>query len=317
MLKLKCIPAIWLIVQSFSQFKAQTIVDFESLVVPVAGFYNGLTDHSGTIGSTETFFYQEDGANFYVVYTLENTYGFWNGFAYSNQTDLQTADWTNYSAYADPPGGANGSNNYVFAYIPVFSADSVMFDNPVIIQSVDITNTVWAYKFMTGEDGTGHNFTTGDFFTLTMKGIKPDGSLYENPVTIMLAENTTILNNWSTFNISFPGSIIGMIFSLSASDDWTPNYFCLDNIVYSYASVVEDLPHVEITIAPNPADEYFKVVGIQKGTFSIYDINGKKICTQYEINSESSVDISFLKSGAYFLVIQDEGTIVNKILMVN
>ena len=100
-------------------------IGFESLTVPASGYFNGSTEYSGS-GNEEVITYEEDIANFHVNYTDTGAYDYWSGFAYTNQTDLNTASYTNYSAYSSN-GGANNSNNYVIAYL--YEADEITFDD--------------------------------------------------------------------------------------------------------------------------------------------------------------------------------------------
>jgi hypothetical protein len=295
-------------------FNAQTLVGFESLTVPESGYFNGSTVHSGTFGSTETFLYAENGVNFYVTYTLEESYDYWGGFAYSNQTDLETADWTNYSAYANPAGGATGSENYIFAYS--FSSDSVMFDNPVNIISLDIANTVWAYKYMTGEDGSGNAFTSGDYLKLEIFGINPGGSLNQTPVSVFLGQNTTILNNWTTIDLTTLGPVSGLLFSFSSSDIYAPSYFCLDNIVYSEYSSIEYASDKTAAIYPNPANNRFAIRGIKQSDLEIVDLKGESVLFIQSVTENSPVNIASLKPGMYLVKIYDNNEVVTKKLWI-
>jgi len=297
-------------------FNAQTLVDFESLSVPESGYFNGSTLHSGTIGSTETFMYAENGANFYVSYTLEDGYDYWTGYAYSNQTDLQTADWTSYSAYANPAGGADGSENYIFAYSFPETVDSIMFDNPVNIITMDFANTVWAYKYMTGEDGSGNAFTSGDYLKLEIIGINPDGSRNQTPVSVFLGQNMDILNNWTSFDVSALGPVSGLIFAFSSTDSFAPFYFCLDNIVYSEYSAIDNASDNNSIVYPNPANNRFAIRGIQQASLEITDLNGKSVLYLQSVTENSHVDISALNPGIYLVKIQNKNKVVTNKLSI-
>ncbi len=307
MKKLNALLTAVLIASALTNGYTQTIIDFESLTVPESGFYNGSTDHSGTIGSTETFSYNENGANFYVTYTLEEFYDYWTGFAYSNQTDLETADWTNYSAYANPPGGATDSENYIFAFILNDTYDSVMFDNSVLINSIDISNTVWAYQYMTGLDGTGNTYMQGDSLVLTVKGIQYDGNLSPDSVSIYLGLNTTILDNWQTFNFTSLGEVIGIKCSISSSDIWTPYYFCMDNIVTTESDDIQTENRMQFSIYPNPSSEYIIVNGIMNASVKIIDLNGNIRMVLNNVSDNSRIDVSCVKPGLYMITALENG----------
>jgi hypothetical protein len=288
----------------FFALNAQTVVDFESLTVPSEGYYNGSSDYSGS-GNTETFQYSENEANFYVSYTNTGSYDYWNAFAYSNQTDLETADWTNYSAYANPAGGANASSNYVFAY--VYFADSVMFDHTIHIDSVKIANSVWAYKYMTGEDGSGHAYQNGDFLILSINGINPDGSHNtEDAAYIYLGDGTNIVNNWTNVDLSVLGNVKGLIFTLTSSDSYTPFYFCMDNLSYSDAASIQSDALQVFSIYPNPVKNDINIINIQNSNIIISDLSGRMLFSKKGCNNSENINISNFKTGIYFVNIQNE-----------
>ena len=225
-----------------------TTVTFEELAVPDTGYFNGSTAYDVTTGGTQIISYEDNDANFYVNYTAVYNngnfqYDYWNGFAYSNQTDLTTASYTNYSAYSPNGGGANGSSVYGFVY--TYSGDTMTFDQTVKVKSIQITNSVWAYKFMDGSDGTGHDFTTDDFFKLTITAVLDDNSTLGDSsddtlgdsIDFYLADftngNAYIIGDWTNVDLSTLGNVKGLKFTLEASDPLTPFYFAMDDLVYS------------------------------------------------------------------------------------
>jgi len=303
------LTSVLIVIFSFA-INAQTTVDFESLTVPAQGYYNGSTDYSGS-GNQETFNYSENGTNFYVNYTNTGTYDYWSGFAYSNQTDLNTADRTNYSAYANPIGGADGSLNYgfVFSYLE----DSLMFDNLVHIDSVKITNTVWAYKYMTGTDGSGIGiYENGDSLTLSITGIKEDDSHTENIINFDLGRNTTIIDNWTNIHLTTLGNVKGLLFKLSSSDNYTPYYFCLDNLTYSDAVTINKISEKSVSVFPNPANDYVTVSNILNSDITISTISGKQIFLKQNCNVNENINISNFSKGTYFLTVRKENKVTTE-----
>lgn len=299
-----------LIASLCSSIKAQTIIDLESLSVPAEGYYNGSTDHSGTIGTYETFYYEEELANFQISYGLEETYDYWNGFAYSNQTDLETADWTNYSAYSEGGGGAEGSANYLFVYF--FGSDSIMFDQPVQIQSMKITNSVWAFHYMNGTDGFGTGtYETGDFYRVSITGII-DEAEYTDPIIFSLADftndNSILVEDWTTLDISQFGNITGLKFELSSSDSFTPYYFCIDDITYDIESSAEFLSISEVSIYPNPANDYFSLLNLDSSDIIITNVNGQIMLRMANVADFEKIDISNLTKGMYFVSFSENGS---------
>ncbi len=309
-----------LIVLFFNTFNAQTTIDFESLTVPDEGFYDGSSDHSGTINSTETFTYELADANFYVTYTQGDGYGFWNAFAYSNQMDKVTQGWTNYSSYADHTngGGANGSSNYIFSY----GGDSIMFDETVSIQNAMFTNSTYAYLYMT--DGSGYTYTTDDYFILKITGILNDNT-ETGTIDFYLADftngNSYIIDDWTTVDLSSLGNVDGLKFSFASSDvgTWginTPLYYCLDDITYSSASSVKNNKFSKSFVYPNPAKDYVNIDKILNANIQINNISGKTVYTKNNCSENEKVNISNLNSGIYFIRIENNNEVFTKKLIV-
>ena len=301
-------------------FNAQTIVDFESLTVPDVGYYDGSTDHSGTIGSSETFTYEEDDANFYVTYTQGDGWGYWNAFAYSNQMDKTTQGFTNYSSYANHTsgGGADGSSNYIFSY----GGDSIMFDNTVDIQNAKITNSTYAYLYMT--DGSGYTYTTDDYFILTITGILNDNTV-TGAVDFYLADftngNSYIIDDWTNVDLSSLGNVDGLKFTFSSSDVGpyginTPLYYCLDNLQYSNIVSVENKTNNIVSIYPNPANSIVNISNVPNANIAINDISGKSVYTKSNCSENEKVNISDFKSGIYFVKIENNNQTFTKKLIV-
>ena len=309
-----------LITLFFNVFNAQTTIDFESLTVPAEGYYNGSSDHSGTIGESETFTYNIENATFYVTYTQGDGYGYWNALAYSNQMDKITEGFTNYSSYSDHTdgGGANGSANYIFSY----GGDSIMFDETVEIQNAKITNSTYAYLYMT--NGSGYTYTTDDYFILTITGIMNDNST-TGSVDFYLANftngNAYVIDDWTNVDLSSLGNVDGLKFTFSSSDVGqyginTPLYYCLDDLQYSNIVSVENGLSDNVSIYPNPANSTVNIDNVLGANISINDITGKTIYTKNNCLNNEKVEISNLKSGIYFIRIEDNSRVFTKKLIV-
>ena len=68
---------------------------------------------------------------------------------------------------------------------------------------------------------------------------------------------------------------------------------------------ISDITTYNIKLYPNPADNELNISGIvQKANVSIISILGEEIMSM-EINKESTIDVSSLKNGVYFLRIID------------
>ena len=314
-MKTKLLIAILMIANFIN---AQNSIGFETLTVPDTGYFNGSTQYSGS-GFQETIMYEEDIANLHVNYTDTGDYDYWSGFSYTNQTDLTTASYTNYSAYSPNGGGANNSNNYVIAYL--YGADEITFDREVLPLSIDVTNSVWAYKYMDGSDGSMHDYTTDDYLKLTITGILTDNT-YTTPMDFYLADftngNTTIIGDWTTVDLSSFGGVKGLKFELSSSDSYTPFYFCLDNIVYGPTAATNEVAFKNaINLYPNPAQEVLNITAVSNAKIQIYNTNGRLIRVKENCEETEKIDIQNLKAGVYFVKITKENNVVTKKLVIN
>lgn len=304
---MKKIVVVFVVIVLTNQLvKAQTTVGFENLTLDPESFYNGSIDHSGTIGSTETFYFSDALATFYVNYTLENGYDYWSGFSYSNQTDLETASYTNYSAYSPTGGGADASSNFVIAY--VYGGTQMSFEAPVNLTSMQVTNSVWAYKFMTGEDGSGHDYETDDYFKLSIRGKYEDGT-FSDPIDFYLGDftngNTTIIEDWTIVDLSSLNDVVGLEFQLAALDTWTPYYFCLDNLIYENTIGVEETKNANFSVFPNPTQSNFTIQHVSNATITVADFTGKRILRFSNYSENIPIDISHLEAGVYFVLIEE------------
>jgi len=304
--------------------EAQNVIDFEDLTVPVSGYFNGSTLHSGTIGSTEKFEYSSQSGIFKVYYTLENGYDYWSGTAYSNQTNLTTADWTNFSAYANYPngGGANNSANYGFSYMwnPNFVqpfSDTISFALPTCncltsLKGIYVTNTVWNYHYINGTDGSGTGkYTTGDYYKIIFKSLNLDNSFTGRQVEFYLADftngNSNIISNWTFVDLSELGETYKIEMVYESSDEWTPSYFCFDNIELEYINEILESEKSNLEIYPNPTSDFIYIKNIEKKNIKIYDISGRILDEIFVENQK--IDFSNFKAGIYFISVETENGI--------
>ncbi len=208
---------------------------FDELTLTSDSYWNG-SDGSGGFTSGGAYF-----AN-----TYNATYGSWDGWSYSNTTDTTTAGYTNqYSAYT---GGAHSGTQYGVFYEPFSLYPSVSFTSvdPVIMEGAYITNTTYAALSMLDGDSFAKQFggATGDdedWFMLSVRGIDSTGE-YTDRLDFYLADyrfadNSLdyILGEWTWFDMSSLGAVIGLEFDLSSSDVGaygmnTPAYFAMDDL---------------------------------------------------------------------------------------
>ena len=170
---------------------------------------------------------------------------FWNGFAYSNTTDITTpGNGNEVSAYAG--GGAGNSAHYAVAYAGGTTPPRIVFDVPTVLQSAMLTNTTYAALSMRDGDSFakkfgGDNGTDADFLLVTITG-RDAANARTGSVDLYLADFRSndpaqdyILNIWQAVTLSSLGQVSALEFSFASSDVGqfginTPVYFALDNI---------------------------------------------------------------------------------------
>lgn len=206
-------------------------VNFQNLNLAPESYWNG-SDGSGPVIINSVSFNN---------YFEENDWGnYWEGFAFSNITDIETMGYTNqFSAYVDE--GGNPYNNYAVAYVNLESA-TLFFPYEVIPKSISITNTTWAYLSMLNGDIIAKQFEEGDWFLLTIKGYNSNDQEV-GEIEFYLADlrspSNYVVKDWTTINLKSLGEVYKMTFYLSSSDtgDWgmnTPAYVCIDNFVVEF-----------------------------------------------------------------------------------
>ena len=218
--------------------RAEVVVDFEDLTVPVSGYFNG---DPGTLspGQSVSTPWASAGVSFANTFGIDSYGGFdyqyWNGFAYSNVVDTTDPAFTN--QYASFPGGGYGSSTYAVAY-----ADGATVTLPVAttVAGMRIANTT--YAALTMRDGDEYGFSAplpaGGWFAATATGKlagAPTGTAMFYLADLRGASPPGILATWAWFDLATLGTVDTIEFTFEGSDQGTfglntPAYFALDDI---------------------------------------------------------------------------------------
>jgi len=227
----KIFTCLVFIVQSVYGF-AQTTSTFEDLTLSPSSYWNG-SDGSGGFTDVNAYF--------------ENQYsdGYWEGFAYSNTTDIITNDYSNqYSAYTG--SGVGHSQNYAVSY-----GNSIVRllngANTKPVTGFYVTNTTLTALTIKNGDPYGFSKAFGgpsgndqDWFQLAITGYRNNAAIADT-VKIKLADYTFsdnskdyILDTWRWVSLDSLGAVDSLIFILSSTDNGsfgmnTPAYFALDH----------------------------------------------------------------------------------------
>ncbi len=304
-----------------SNLTAQTVIDFENVVLNPETYDNGYAGASNFSMAGFTF------SNIY-----DAAWGSWNGFSISNVTDNTTAGWGNqYSAF---PGSGRNSANYGVYY----PEGTIQGNSSLAIDSFYITNTSFsaismrdgdAYGKIFGSiyaaDGTTVDGTNGeDFYRVWViaegySGVKDSVEVYLADFRFANNSQDYIVDSWIKVDLSsfgiYPYSIS---FRIESSDvgAWginTPTYFAIDDVYKSTIVGIDENTNLSIDVYPNPVQDLLTVKG-ENGVITLKDINGKVILTENHF-SVSILNLEELTSGIYFLeLINSNGKAVQKII---
>lgn len=166
----------------------------------------------------------------------------WGNFTYSNDSDTTTAGFGNQFSAITGDGAGAGQDNYGISFSDGAYID---FGQQVQLSSAAFVTTTYTYlAVVNGDDGfPGFGIEpadafvdASDFLTLHIDGLDAAGGLLSS-LSFDLARGTTILDSWTTIDLSGLGNIHSIAFSYSGSDVSggfidTPTYFAIDNIAY-------------------------------------------------------------------------------------
>ncbi len=215
------------------------VVDFEDLTPAT---------ESAAPGDTSETPFVSQGVSFNRTWnqTFDCCPGAW---AYSNQTDLVTAGFTNpYSAYHLPSGGGvEGSSNFTVAFNSAPGDAVVTLPTATTVEGGYFTNNSFAYLSMLNGDGFAKKFggaggTDPDWFLLTVVGKDMSGAdtgsvdFYLADYRNLDAAPDYIVDTWTWVDLTGLGSDVKTIESALSSSDAgefgmnTPAYFALDDL---------------------------------------------------------------------------------------
>jgi hypothetical protein len=295
---------------------AQTVIDFETPVLPPDSFWNG-SDTSLNISGLNGLIF----SNFY-----DTSFFYWTGFALSSSTDTVTGDFTNqYSSISG--SGFNSSNQYAVFYLNGFIHNETT-EKP---EGFYINNSTYAYRDMQNGSSFSKKFggptgTDPDYFVLHITGYL-NGTQLPDTVSHFLADfrfadNSLdyIQKNWQWVDIySAFAEADSLSFTLESSDVGsfgmnTPAYFCMDNFtlrdITSIANVFSE--NESLSVYPNPANDFLQISlnGIPNNRVEILNTDGRLVRSDFVKKEQVlSLNISDLKPGCYIVRLYTEGKV--------
>jgi len=233
----KLFTSLLILAQSFIGF-GQTTSTFETLPLDASGYWNG---------SDQTHGFENGNAYFQNSHDKKSDY--WQGFAYSNTTDVITTDYSNqYSAWTG--SGVGNSKQYAVFY----NEGKIILNNEAKTKPVTgfyVTNTTLTALTIKNGDDYGYSKPFGgetgndpDYFQLAITGYR-NKAVISDTVKIKLADYTFadnskdyILNTWRWVDLRSLGVVDSLTFILSSTDNAvydgvsymnTPGYFAMDH----------------------------------------------------------------------------------------
>ncbi len=199
-----------------------SVVNFDDLSLISESYWNGSDGSGGFVSGAASF-------NNYC----NTEWNYWESWAYSNISNNVDADFTN--QYSAITGSALSDSIYSVAYVGFYGTPTVTLNSAAVINGMYVTNTTYAYYAMFNGIYGATAFDSTDWFLLTIKGVNASGT-ETGTVNFYLAEDGTILDDWTYVDLSSLGVVSSLTFSLSSSDNSygmmnTPGYFAMDNFI--------------------------------------------------------------------------------------
>lgn len=168
----------------------------------------------------------------------------WAFFAYANSTSNGFEKYYTDQYNASTGGGHDGSANYGVAFISEYMGHTeITLSNTEQGETVEgcwFTNSAWVVDAINNGDGYADAFGKDDKLTLTITGIKADGSIKK--LDFVLADYSAVderdrwyLDTWQWCDLKPLGEVVKLRLSMSSTKNnyggmTTPAYVCLDNL---------------------------------------------------------------------------------------
>ena len=134
----------------------------------------------------------------------------------------------------------------------------------------------------------------------------------EGPAPVERFDTTTVANEWEELTFDFTGATsavytgITIIYELGVVGDGSADFtFLFDDIIYGVSSSVGDLRDLNVKFAPNPVQETLLLEAkdlIQQ--VALFNSNGQEVLRHIGFSNSSSIDVSALPAGSYFMKVQ-------------
>jgi hypothetical protein len=289
------------------------VADFEDLYLAPETYWQGPDGNTDT--NMESKFYSGS-------YAFSNTYypdwNYWGGYAYSNvtSTSFDPAKFETQQFRSVVGHGTGNTANYAVVYTMGARTD-INFTHTAtadVIPGVYLTNAAYTYySIMNGDSFMGAAFAEGDWFKLTFKGTKTDGTtstkeIYLADYRSANASERYVVTDWKWYDLSS----LGLITKLSVTVDGSrknsggltiPSYFCMDKLgaEQEISTDQTDLLQSTVQVYPNPFTDYIIVKSDKAQTLKLFNVSGQCLISTQLNEGDNRVDVQSLPKGTYVL----------------
>ncbi len=189
-------------------------IDFETIEQFILGVedYELAGDYTG---------YYTSGSGRFSGYHYTDPWDYWGGFAASNRTIITGDDWLH--QYTSAPGadhtiGPGGTYAIGYNDYETGLGCLINFEEVQDVKGAWFTNVAWTAEYM------ADNYTDENYYKLTVTAY--DLNLDEIGSRKIDLTNVT---EWKLFKMNFE-AVHAIGITMESDDDWTPYYFCIDDI---------------------------------------------------------------------------------------
>lgn len=294
------------------------VADFEDLYLAPETYWQGPDGNTDT--NMESKFYSGS-------YAFSNTYypdwNYWGGYAYSNVTSISfdPAQFSTQQFRSVVGHGAGNTANYAVVYTMGARTD-INFThtaNADVIPGVYLTNAAYTYySMMNGDSFMGAAFAEGDWYKVTFKGTKTDGTtttkeIYLADYRSANASERFVVTDWKWYDLSSLGLITKLSVTVDGSRKTTggltiPSYFCMDKLgsESEISTGLTDLYQSTIQVYPNPFTDYIIVKSDKAQTLKLFNVSGQCLVNIYLNEGNNRINVQSLPKGTYVLQSGDE-----------
>lgn len=153
---------------------------------------------------------------------VDPPYEWWGGYGVSNRTVVAPDDqWHEYTCAAggDHTLGAGGAYGIGYSDWESGLGSLINFTETVDLEGAWFSNVVWTTEYM------ADNYDSDDYYHLNV-------TAYDNALETLGTTTVDLTNvsDWQWFDLDYE-NVYALGITMSSSDDFTPYYFCIDDIV--------------------------------------------------------------------------------------